>query len=107
MWLSQCVIDLKSLERGSLCFGKGIGCRQGTRCISSTQEIVGVGKSAVSERELRIGLNRLLIIVERLEHSVLGSLVPIKSAFQIKLIGLVAVGVILGQPFLLTRNLEP
>src|SRR5207253_10039122 len=104
--LCEAFIDLYGVLCCGFCFWHGLVWPQRSSRIRSTQKIVRIGHAAVSKRKGWILCYRLLIILKRLLHSFFASLVVIKSSFQIKLIGLVALGIVFGEPPLLTRDFE-
>src|SRR5438270_4509716 len=99
-------IEFYGFQRGGLGLWQRFVWRYGAASIRRAQQIIGVGQAAVSQREVRIFLYCLLKIVERLLQPFFASLVVIKSSFQIKLISLVAFGVVFGKPTLLARDFE-
>src|SRR3989442_15667885 len=61
-----------------------------------TQEIVGIGKTSVGNRVVRISFNRLIEKINRLGEAAFGPLVPIIKTLKVKLISLGILGVVLG-----------
>src|SRR2546422_4780187 len=94
MRLGQTGIDFYSFQRGDLCLWHRLVWSQHSSSIRGAQEIISVSYAAVSEREVRIFFNRLLIILKRLLHPLPGPLVIVKTPFEIKLVSLVTLGVV-------------
>src|SRR6266852_6498769 len=94
MRLGEAFIDLYGFLCCGFCFWHDLVWPQRSARIRSTQKIISIGHAAVSQRKGWILCYRLLIILKRLLHSFIGAFVVIKSSFQIKLISLVAFGVV-------------
>src|SRR5438128_3128547 len=99
-------IDFHRLKRGGLRLRQRLICWHAASGVRAANKIVSVSQPAVSQCEVGIFFYRLLKISERLLHSFFGALVEVKSPFQIKLISLVAFGVVFGKSTLLARDLE-
>src|SRR5688572_14678425 len=97
MRLGERVVDFEGLERGGLGFWHRLIRRHVAPCLLGSQKIVSVSKAAVGKREVRIFFNRLLKILKRLLHPMLGPLAPVKASLQIELISLIIYGVMLGK----------
>src|SRR5207253_7306857 len=102
----EAFIDLYGFQRCCLGLWQRLVWRYGAASIRRAQKIISVGHATVSQREVRIFFNCLLKVFERLLQTVFGSFVVIEAAFQLKLIGFVAFGVMLRQSALLARDLE-
>src|SRR5437764_14415215 len=94
------------LQRGALPVWQRLIWRHRSSRVRRCQKIISIGRAAVSKREGWILFYRLLKIFERLLHSFFAAFVKIKPSFQIKLISLVALGVMFGEATLLARDLE-
>src|SRR5438309_1472325 len=105
MRLGEAFIDLYGFLCCGFCFWHDLVWPQRSSRIRSTQKIIRIGHAAVSKREGWILFYRLLKIFERLLHSFLAAFVEVKPSLEIKLISLVAFGVVFGKPTLLARDL--
>lgn len=106
MRFGEAFIDLYRFQRCGLGPWQRFVWRYGAASIRRAHQIVCVGESTVSQREHWIFFYRLLKVFERLLQPFFASLVIVKPSFQIKLISLVAFGVVLGKPTLLARHFE-
>src|SRR5205807_3781853 len=106
MRFGETCIDLYGFQRCGLGLWQRFVWRYGAAGIRRAQQIISVGQPTVSQRERWIFFYRLLKVFERLLQPFFASLVIVKPSFQIKLISLVAFGVMFGEPFLFARNFE-
>src|SRR5207244_1628914 len=94
----------KGPKRGGFCFRKHF--TRGSSCVIFHYQIT-VGESHVSESVVRIAVDRLLELFDRLPDSIRGALVPIVAALQIEFVRLLVLGVTLGHAgFVGARELE-
>src|SRR5437870_11526203 len=80
MRFGKCLIELDCLQRGLLPFWQRLIWRHHSSRVRGSQEIIGIGHPAVSEREGWILFDSLLKTLKRLFHSILGALVEVKSS---------------------------
>src|SRR5437667_3589093 len=106
MRFGESSIDLYGFQRRGLRLWQRLVWRCHSAGIWRAQQIISVCQSTVSQRERGVLFYRLLKIFERLLQPFFGSFVVVKSSFHVKLISLVAFGVMFGKPALLTRDLE-
>src|SRR5215469_17445855 len=83
--LAEVAVDLQCLETGRLAFRHHLAWWLPT--IESERHI-SISQSSICQRVGWVLVDCLLIIVKRLQKSAFGSLVPIESSLQIKLVGL-------------------
>src|ERR1044071_1875608 len=76
--LGKRFIELHCFQRGDLCFWQHLLRGPVSSSLRSAYEIISISETRVSEREVRISIDRLLKIFERLFKPVITSLVPIK-----------------------------
>src|SRR5689334_16303080 len=96
MRFGQRVIYFQSLPGGRLRFRNAL-LRRGRGVIR--KYVVTVCQTGVSQRKARVLFDRLIEILYRLLQRVCVALVPIESSPEVRLIGLIAVGVFLRDPF--------
>src|SRR2546429_3678199 len=102
----EACIEFDGFQRGGPGLWQRFVWRYGAASVRRAQKIISIGQATVSESERRIFFYRLLKVFERLLQTFLGAFVVIKSSFQIKLISLVAFGIVFGKPTLLARDFK-